>query len=706
MTSGGGGKDRDRRATERLELLAETTHAFAAATADYPTLLETIAERSTRLIGDGCVIAERSEDEQTATLATVTAENPVVTAGARVALMTGPVEVARLGIVFSVMRTGEPLLVPDVDTEVLAAAVAPSYADIVQRVGVRGFLSVPLQAGGRIVGGLALFRYRTDRPPYDETDLAFARSIADHAALAIANARLLDSLRRELRERRRAEEEAKTFVALVQNSTDFIGMASFDGRVLFLNDAGRRLVGLDPQRDVRELTLGDFHTETGMSRAEAILQKGSWEGEGVLRHFKTGELIPTRVSSFVARDANGAPLCFATIQSDLRATNALEARLRQSQKLEAIGRLAGGVAHDFNNILSVILSYSGLVAEALPEGSPQRVEVGEIERAGQRAASLTRQLLALGRKEIVDVKVLDLDAIVAGLRGMLARLVGEAVDLRTSPSGALHLIEADPGQIEQIVVNLVVNANDAMPSGGLLTIATSNVEIGPDAHSEDLAPGRYVLLSVSDTGVGIPEDALPRIFEPFFTTKSVGKGTGLGLPTVLGIVKQYGGHVAVASEPSQGTTFRVYLPRSHAATAGPEPPRPSGVRDLVRGGAETILLLEDEEQVRTLVGNVLRRAGYTVLEASDPQAAFDAAAHAESIALLVTDSVLRKTTGHRVAERLGGSRPGLKVLYLSGGASSPAEGVGDRERGARALRKPITPIGLLRAVRDLLDAAG
>jgi two-component system, cell cycle sensor histidine kinase and response regulator CckA len=348
-----------------------------------------------------------------------------------------------------------------------------------------------------------------------------------------------------------------------------------------------------------------------------------------------------------------------------------------------------------------IFSYSSLVADTLPKGSPQHADVSEIERAGQRAASLTRQLLALGRKEVRDLRVLDVNEVVADLRGMLLRLMGDAVELRTSPCDDLYRIEADPSQIEQIIVNLVVNASDAMPEGGVLTIATSNVEVGPGAPPGNPAPGHYARLSVSDTGVGIARDALPRIFEPFFTTKPVGKGTGMGLPTVLGIVQQCGGHVAVESEPSRGTTFRVYLPRSLGAVTTTQAPAPSEAREAVRGGEETILLVEDEEQVRALVRNVLRRAGYAVIEASEAEEALGAAARASAVDLLVTDSVLRAPGDRPLAARLGEARPGVKVLYLGGGSGVAPVGVGDGS--ARVLRKPITPARLLRAVRDVLD---
>jgi nitrogen-specific signal transduction histidine kinase/ActR/RegA family two-component response regulator len=382
----------------------------------------------------------------------------------------------------------------------------------------------------------------------------------------------------------------------------------------------------------------------------------------------------------------------------------LEDQLRQAQKMEAVGRLAGGIAHEFNNLLCVITGYSTLAAEGLAEGKPLRRDLAEIVRAADRATSLTRQLLAFSRKQMVVPRVFDLNSLLADLDRLLRRVLGEDVELVLAPAAEPLPIKADHNQLEQVLMNLVVNARDAMPRGGQLTISTADVERDAAALLDHpkAAPGRYVRLVVRDTGCGMDREVLARLFEPFFTTKEPGKGTGLGLATVLGIVDQSGGHVEVSSEPTRGTAFRVYLPRYQPAREAALPP-PS-VEPNPPGGAETILLVEDEDGVRALAGQTLRQHGYHVLEAADGEEALEVSRRSlEPIHLLLSDVVMPKLGGPVLAERLLPGRPGLKVLFMSGFTDSALVRHGVVSGEVECLFKPFTPTALAAKVREVLD---
>jgi len=380
-----------------------------------------------------------------------------------------------------------------------------------------------------------------------------------------------------------------------------------------------------------------------------------------------------------------------------------EEQLRQAQKVEAIGRLAGGISHDFNNLLTAINGYSELLLGRLPAEDPIRKDIMEIRKAGERATSLTRQLLAFSRKQILDTRVLSVNAIVADFERMLKRLIGEDIDLSTNLRPDLGRIKADPGQLEQVLMNLVVNARDAMPGGGKLTMETSNVDLD-DSYSAahvGVRPGRYVMLAVSDTGCGMDKEVQSHLFEPFFTTKEPGRGTGLGLSTVYGIVKQSGGNVWVYSEPGAGTTFKVYLPRVEAAQDGASREKPVS---MAPGGSETILLAEDEQVVRELTRRILESNGYAVLEAHHgPQALEICERHRGVIHLMVTDVVMPKMSGRELAQKLAVLRPEMKVLYLSGYTDTAIVRHGVLEAGTAFLQKPFTPNSLARKVREVLD---
>ncbi len=398
---------------------------------------------------------------------------------------------------------------------------------------------------------------------------------------------------------------------------------------------------------------------------------------------------------------DGRTLQLAVIM-DVTGRRELEEQLRQAQKMEAVGMLAGGVAHDFNNLLTIISGYSQLILNNLQEGDANRHSAEQILKAGDRAAALTNQLLAFSRRQVLQPKVIDLNRLVNGMSAMLRRLISEDIDLRLALHGTLGSVNADPGQIEQVLMNLVVNGRDAMPSGGALTIETANVTLDDHYAARHIAvkPGPYVMLAVSDTGSGMDEATRKRLFEPFFTTKAPGKGTGLGLSTVFGIVKQSGGSVEVYSEEGRGSSVKIYLPRFDRVAVEEREVRAKRAPK----GSETILLVEDDEMVRTLVRETLEGEGYKILDSADPIAAQRISENFRGkIQLLITDVVMPKFNGKELARGLVEKRPEMKVLYMSGYTDSAIVNSGILHKEVSFLQKPFTPTNLLTKVREVLE---
>ena len=549
-----------------------------------------------------------------------------------------------------------------------------------------------------------------------EEDLA-ARALDAGAGDALVKGnlqRLIPVIRRELREfgerKGRRESEAAlrvseaTYSALVEQAPVGIYRSTPAGRFVSANAALARMLGynspaelltLDLARDVyadpderRRLIEQDTYTDQVYDELEATWKR------------KDGTRIRVQLSARAIRDKAGHVEFYEAFVRDITTQRQLEAQLAQAQKMEAIGRLAGGVAHDFNNLLTVILSYSDLLLEEIPKDSPHGEDIGQIRKAAQGASELTRQLLAFSRQQVLEPKVVDLNAAVTGIERLLGRVLREDIRLRCTLAADTGTVRVDPGQLEQVIMNLAVNARDAMPKGGQLTVETANVDLDAtymEAHPL-AAPGRYVMLAVTDTGTGMDAATQARIFEPFFTTKEVGKGTGLGLATVHGIVQQSGGFIWVYSEPNHGTCFKIYLPRVDEAVSDVA----TAAARILRG-TETVLVVEDVEAVRAVTRRMLERYGYKVLDAADGEAAVRLAATAGHIHLLLTDVVMPNVSGRDLAALFAKTYPDTKVVFMSGYTDDAIVRHGILEEGIAYLQKPFTPESLVSKVRAVLD---
>ncbi len=560
-----------------------------------------------------------------------------------------------------------------------------------------------------LLGDEARFAEIRDRPDLRHAELALRATDGRTVDVELVSnvyessqGRVVQFNIRDVSARKGAQASLARLSTAVEQSAEAIVITDAEGTIVYVNPAFESSTGYS-----REEALGQNPRILKSGRQDpafygrmwAALARGEvWRGR-ITNRRKDGALVEEVATISPVRDAAGRVVNYVAVKRDVTHETRLEERLFQSQKLEAVGRLAGGVAHDFNNLLGVILGYTEILMRESSAGDRRKLE--QVHRAAQRGANLTRQLLAVSRKQAIEPKVLDLNLVLQDVEEMLRRLLGEDVDLGLVPGSDLGQVKADPGQVQQVVMNLCVNARDAMPGGGLLRIETANAEIDEHAAAQHtpMEPGRYVMMAVSDTGSGIDDETMARIFEPFFTTKEPGRGTGLGLAIVYGIVKQAGGFVWVYSEVGQGTTFKVYLPRVDeiAEPAAAPPTSPAG------RGSEVILLVEDEASLRELAREILVDQGYEVLSASGPQDALQISrGRPERIDLLVTDVVMPGMNGRDLATTLTAERPGLSVLYMSGYTDDVISHKGVLAAKILLLQKPFTSRALLDRVRKAL----
>jgi two-component system cell cycle sensor histidine kinase/response regulator CckA len=592
------------------------------------------------------------------------------------------------------IREGHPMIIPDIQAD---SRVSP-WRDLMLHHGLRSDAAFPIRRGGAVTACLTV--YSAEKAFFDGEEVALLEELANDLSFS------LDALDDRERVRRAAEVLAKSeayFRSILENSLDVTAVVDANGVVRYASPSVKGTFGFRPEEFVGQPVFDFIHPDDrtmAKSRLHEVLAAGAPQKAEIRCRHRDGSWRPLSVLGNRLPDETGMSGVVLNAR-DLTERLQLEAQFRQAQKMEAVGRLAGGVAHDFNNLLTVIQGYGELLSESLADDPENRESVGEIVKAAKRAAALTRQLLAFSRQQVLEMRVLDVGTVVADIERMLKRLIGEDIEVVVVKPATLDCVKADPGQIEQVLLNLAVNARDAMPEGGRLTIELSNVSLdAPLAATNDvIPPGRYVVIAMADTGTGMEAETLGHIFEPFFTTKEKGKGTGLGLATVYGIVRQSGGYVAVDTVPGAGTTFRIYVPRC-------DEPTTSGIRRAVgsRHGTETVLLVEDEPAVQALAAAILKRRGYTVLVAGSGSAALDVVVRdPRPIHLMLTDLVMPGMNGRELASRVRAVRPSIKVVFMSGYAADAAPDLA--EVGASGfLPKPFSEKALATKVREVLDA--
>ena len=579
------------------------------------------------------------------------------------------------------------------DAVVITNLPRTAYAESdpnVRAYGLQTYMGCAVKCEGKAVGSLCVV-YGTDYRPTDDD-----RRILGIIASAIGNE---DT-------RKQAEAELNRLMTAIEQTPESVVITDTEGRILYVNPVFERVTGYS-----RAEAIGQNPRLLKSNRQESAFYRQLWAkisaGEVWRGRFinkkKDGTLFTEDAVIAPVRDEKGAVTNYIAIKRDISHELELEVQYRQTQKIDSIGRLAGGVAHDFNNILAVICGHTDLALAQLSPDAPLRSNLECIQESAERAANLTRQLLAFARRQVIEPRRINLNELIVNLNKMLRRLIGEDIKLVTQTAPDLGQIKADPGQIEQVLLNLVVNARDAMPEGGTLTIRTDNVTLDEDyARRHLVTPGDYVMVSVSDTGVGMTDEVKQHIFEPFFTTKEQGKGTGLGLATCFGIIQQSNGHIHSESQVDKGTQFKIYLPRV------------SGVEDSVSSreapvslpqGTETILLAEDETSLRQLMARVLRTQGYTVLEAADGHEALTLAqANGAKIQLLLTDVIMPGLSGKTLAEWLGQVNPAVRVLFISGYINNNAVRDAMSKPGTFFLQKPFNPLDLTKKVREAIEA--
>ncbi len=518
----------------------------------------------------------------------------------------------------------------------------------------------------------------------------------------------------DITERKRAEEEKRKFFTLVENSRDFIAVADLNDNVEYVNPAGRALLGIPSAESVKGTHSVDYVVAADLPLVydtilPALLNHGHWQGELRFRHGQTGKPLPMDFVGFQVKDEKtGEPRFVATVSRDVTERRALERQLQHAQKFEAFGQLAGGIAHDFNNVIGAILGWSELGEEQAASGNALlQSYFKKIHFQCDRVTALIQQLLAFARRQILEPRTLNLNQSVHEVMSLLDKVIGKDIEIKKNLTQDLLAVRADPTQIEQMLVNLCINGRDAMPKGGRVTIETRNAVFSDEdcRRAVGVQPGRFAELRVIDTGIGMDAATRERIFEPFFTTKGTGKGTGLGLATVYGIVKQHNGFILVESEPGHGSTFRICLPVDE--TPSVREIRPLLFDDLpVRGGSETILLADDHEGICEMAQSALAGKGYQVMVAHDGEEAIQIfTAHRDTISLILLDVIMPRKNGPEVFAAIKAQEPGVAVIFATGYSNETAVLADLVERGVAILRKPYSPSALCRRVREVLDAA-
>jgi PAS domain S-box-containing protein len=555
---------------------------------------------------------------------------------------------------------------------------------------------VPLKTGDKTFGVLAVQHYAS-RTRFGARERDVLTFVSQQVANAIQRKRSEEAiLRSESRYR-----------SLVQSAVVGIFRATRDWRFLEVNPALATMLGYTSAAEFLENRRDGLFVDAKAKSDVQInfLRRGRFESVETLWRRKDGSIITVRLSGRGVRDEREGTEVFEVIAEDVTERKALEDQLRQAQKMEAVGKLAGGVAHDFNNLLTVITGYSQILMDQHAKNAQASHSIEQIFKAADRATSLTRQLLAFSRRQMLQPRLVSLNALVRNLEKMLRPLLGERIQIVVQSSSDLGGVRADPGQLDHILMNLAVNARDAMPRGGTLTVATANADLG-DAFARThpgATPGQYVMLSVSDTGTGMSEHTLMHLFEPFFTTKEPGKGTGLGLSMVYGFVKQSGGYITVDSKLGEGTIFQIYLPRVDSVEEVPAAETISQTRAV---GSGTILLVEDEDAVRSLVETILTADGYKILVANSPVQAVDiCGSFPGTIDVLLTDVVMPEMSGPELAEELLTVRPDLKVIFMSGYAGEHLDEEGVNAEGASLIQKPFTAAALEEKIRQTLSSS-
>ena len=594
------------------------------------------------------------------------------------------------GLTEYVIRSGKPLLTGEED---FPAMLERGDVELVGSWSV-DWLGVPLKRGGATFGVLVVQSY-DPRFRFGNAEKEVLTFVSQQIAVALERKRAQDAVR----------ESEERYRLLFERNLAGVYRTTLAGRILECNDALAHIFGYGSRdallgRDIRILYTSD---DDWQGFRESLLQFRNLTNYEMVGERKDGSAVWTLENVTLLADETAGEVIVEGTVTDITERKLLEEQLQQSQKMDAIGQLAGGIAHDFNNLLTTVLGYSDMALRQLSDANPVRAEILEIQKAGERAAHLTRQLLAFSRKQMFEARVVDLNALITDAAPALGRRVGDGIRVTMELEPSLGMVRADPGQIEQVIVNLAINAREAMPEGGTLTIRTQNadVEAATARRHFGIAPGRYVTFRVADTGVGIDPETQKRVFEPFFSTKEKPHGSGLGLATVYGIVSQSGGQIFITSEPGRGAAFSVYLPREGSPRAARAPDRPS----TLRTGTETILLVEDEEAVRNLTRRLLESGGYTVLQAASAEQALDVSkAHTGRLEMLLTDVILPGLSGPELARQLRGLRPQMRVLYVSGYPDDAMASQGILEAGVSFLQKPFTPETLAHKVREVLDS--